>query len=169
VAREFSRTVAAQTAGHAVEVTLVRTTVRSEKDELAFTIKSAQEGVLYVFNRGSDGSLLQIYPNKKSGLIRVRKDSPIDLPRKSDDLLIISGPSGTSGLLIMVSKLPRELPPPARVDGGYSYYQTGPAAAALAASHDGPLPWFLGKPKCPTGASCEDEFGAAVATFNVVQ
>ncbi len=169
VTDEFSRLAKAQTAGHAVDVTLVRTTVRSEKDAIAFTVKSEQEGHLYIFNRGSDGSLLQIYPNKKSGLLRIRKDAPTDLPRANDDELRISGPSGTSELLVMVSKLPRDLPPPARVDHGYSYYQTGPAAAALAAKHSGPLPWFAGKPKCPASGDCADAFGANVVTFNIVQ
>ena len=81
----------------------------------------------------------------------------------------MSGPSGTSELLIIASRLPRELPAPARVDFGYSYYQTGRAAASLAAQHDGPLPWFVGRPKCPSSEPCADEFGAAVVTFNVVQ
>ena len=171
VTAEFQRLAKAQTAGHSVELTLVRTTVRSEKDSIAFTVKSSQEGYLYVYNRGSDGSLLQIYPNKKSGSPKVRKDVPIDLPRQTDDELRISGPSGTSELLVMVSKLQRDHSAlPARVEHGYSFYPTGQAAAALAAKNDGPLPWFAGKPKCPTGAAtCADEFGAAVVTFNIVQ
>lgn len=171
VTAEFQRLAKAQTAGHSVELTLVRTTVRSEKDSIAFTVKSSQEGYLYVYNRGSDGSLLQVYPNKKSGSPKVRKDVPIDLPRQADDELRISGPSGTSELLVMVSKLQRDHSAlPARIEHGYSFYPTGQAAAALAAKNDGPLPWFAGKPKCPAGAAtCTDEFGAAVVTFNIVQ
>ena len=92
-----------------------------------------------------------------------------DLPRANDDELRISGPSGTSELLVMVSRLPRDLPAPARVDHGYSYYQTGPAAATLAAKHNGPLPWFVGKSKCPPSGACDEGYGASVVTFNVVQ
>ena len=171
VTAEFARLAQAQTPGHTVELTLVRTTVRSEKDSIAFTVKSAQDGYLYVYNRGSDGSLLQVYPNKKSGLLRVRKDAAVDLPRQTDDELRISGPSGTSELLAVVSKLPRDHSAlPARNEHGYSFYPTGQAAAALAAKNEGPLPWFAGKPKCPPGAAtCTDEFGAAVVTFNIVQ
>ena len=169
VSAEFERARKAQTPGHVVEVNLVRSTVRSDKDALSLTLKSSQEGYVYLFNRGSDGSLLQIYPNKRSGLLRIRKDTPIELPRQTDDELKITGPTGTNDMLFMVSKLPRELPTPARTEHGYAWYQIGPAGAAIAAKHSGPLPWFVGKPKCAAGASCDDEFGAAIATLNIVQ
>ncbi len=166
---DFTRIVQTQTQGHAVELTLVRTTVRSEKDAIEFTVKSNQDGYLYVLNHGSDGSLMQVYPNRKSGAIRVRKDAPLDLPRKTDDELKISGPSGSNQLLVMVSKHPRDMSPPARVDGGYAFYQTGPSAAALSAKHTGPQPWIAGKPKCTGTEPCADEFGAAVAVYSIVQ
>jgi hypothetical protein len=137
----------AQTQGHAVELTLVRTTVRSEKDAIEFTVKSNQDGYLYVLNHGSDGSLMQVYPNRKSGAIRVRKDAPLDLPRKTDDELKISGPSGSNQLLVMVSKHPREMSPPARVDGGYAFYQTGPRRPPCRPSTPGPSP---GSPASPS-------------------
>ena len=60
---EFARVAKAQTPGFAVEVSLPRTTLRSEKDKLSFTVQAQRDGFLYVFNRGSDGSLLQLYPN----------------------------------------------------------------------------------------------------------
>ena len=142
----------------------------SEKDAVAFTVKAKQDGFLYVFNRGSDGSLMQIYPNKKSGALRIRKDSALDLPRQADDELRISGPSGTNELLVMVSKLSRDHSGlPLRNEHGYFFFPTGPAAAALAAKHDGPLPWLAGKPKCPASGPCADEFGAAIASYNIVQ
>lgn len=170
LATEFQRLTRAQTAGHQVDVTLVRTTVRSDKDSVAFTVKSSHDGVVYVFNRGSDGSLLQIYPNRKSGLLRIRKDQPLDLPRAVDDELRITGPSGTNDILVMVSRHPRDHSAlPSRNEAGYAFYPTGAAAAALAARHPGPLPWFAGKVKCPSAAPCDDEFGAAIATLNIVQ
>lgn len=165
---DFRRIVAAQTAGHGVEVTLVRTTVRSEKDAIEFTVKSQQDGYLYVFNHGSDGSLLQLYPNRTSGLPRVRKQVPMNLPTDVD--FKISGPSGPNQLLVMVSTLPRDHSAlPARDEGGFSFYPTGDAAAQLSTRHQGPLPWIAGVPKCPAGGPCEDTYGAAIATFNVVQ
>jgi hypothetical protein len=168
-AADFARIVAARTAGLEVDVNLVRTTVRSEKDAIEFTVRSNQDGYVYVLNHGSDGSLLQIYPNRKSGLLRIRKDAPLDLPRKVDDELRIAGPSGSNQLLVIVSRQPRDMAAPMRVDGGYAYFHTGPAATAIAAKHTGPLPWIAGKAKCPTSAACADEFGAAVAVYSIVQ
>lgn len=165
---DFQRILAAQTAGHGVEVTLVRTTVRSEKDAIEFTVQSRHDGYLYVFNHGSDGSLLQLYPNKISGLPRVRKQVPLNLPKDVD--FKISGPSGPNQLLVMVSTLPRDHSAlPARDEGGFSFYPTGDAATALSARHQGPLPWIAGVPKCPAGGRCDDAFGATIVTFNVVQ
>ena len=165
---DFNRVVAAQTSGRVVELTLVRTTVRSEKDAIEFTVRSSHDGYLYVFNHGSDGSLLQLYPNKSSGLPKVRKNVPLNLPKEWD--FKISGPSGPNQLLAVVSTYPRDHSAiPARLYEGFSYYPTGDAANALSARHQGPLPWIAGSPKCPSGAACADEFGATVATFNVVQ
>jgi serine/threonine protein kinase len=165
---DFNRIVAAQAADHKVELTLVRTTVRSEKDAIEFTVKSSQDGYLYVFNHGSDGSLLQLYPNKTSGLPKVRKNVPLNLPKDVD--FKISGPSGPNQLLVMVSDNPRDhAGVPARLDGGFSFYPTGDAANALSARHQGPLPWIAGAPKCPGGTACADTYGATVVTFNVVQ
>jgi serine/threonine protein kinase len=165
---DFERIVASQTPGHSVQVTLVRTTVRSEKDAIAFTIRSAQDGYLYVFNHGSDGSLLQLYPNKTSGSPRVKANVPLDLPKDVD--FNISGPSGESQLLVMVSALQRDhsgLSP--YTQGGFSFYPTGDTAVALSERHKGPLPWVAGRPKCPSSGPCKDEYGAAMVTFNVVQ
>jgi hypothetical protein len=167
-ADDFARIVAAQSPGRGVEVTLVRTTVRSEKDAIEFTVKSQSDGHLYVFNHGSDGSLLQLYPNKISGLPRVRKDVALNLPKDVD--FKISGPSGVNQLLVIVSALQRDhaaFSP--RVADGFSFYPTGDAALALTARHVGPLPWIAGVPRCPPSGACNDEFGAAIVNFNVVQ
>ncbi len=172
---DFQRIVAAQAAGHGVEVTLVRTTVRSEKAAIDFTVKSQQDGYLYVFNHGSDGSLLQLYPNRMVPQPRIRKNVPLYLPRdnapKGSDLSFnIAGPSGANQLLVIVSTLPRDHSAlPARDEGGFAFYPTGDAATALSARHAGPLPWIAGVPKCPAGAPCTASFGAAVAPVHVGQ
>ena len=166
---DFKRIVAAQAPEHKVEVSLVRTTVRSEKDAIEFTVKSQRDGYLYVFNHGSDGSLLRLYPNKISGLPKVRKNVALNLPTDVD--FKIAGPSGANQLLVMVSALPRDHSAlPERDEGGFAFYPTGDAANALSQRHAGPLPWIAGVPKCPQGGSgCSDVFGATIVGFNVVQ
>jgi len=166
---DFQRIVAAQTPGHEVEVTLVRTTLRSEKDGLEFTVKARRDGYLYAFNRGSDGALLQLYPNRISGLLRVQAGKPLDLPDDKVEFKI-AGASGPNELLVLVSTLRRDHSAlPARDEGGFAFYPTGTAAATLAARHTGPLPWIAGVPVCPAGTPCNDSFGATITTFNVVQ
>lgn len=168
-ADDFQRIVAAQTPEHQVAVTLVRTTLRSEKDGLEFTVDARRDGYLYAFNRGSDGALLQLYPNRISGLLRVRAGKPLDLPDRKVEFKI-AGASGPNQLLVMVSTLPRDHSAlPARDEGGFAFYPTGEAARALSARHSGPLPWIAGVPKCPASGPCDDSFGAVVAVFNVVQ
>jgi serine/threonine protein kinase len=166
---DFRRIVAAQTPDHEVEVTLVRTTLRSEKDGLEFTVNSRRDGYLYVFNRGSDGALLQLYPNRISGLPRVQAGKPLDLPDAKVEFKI-AGASGPNQLLVMVSTLRRDHSAlPSRDEGGFLFYPTGGAAAALSARLGGPLPWIAGTPECPAGKPCNDSFGATITTFNVVQ
>jgi len=166
---EFSKVAQSQTAGFVVEATLKRSTLRAEKDDLQLSLRSDRDGFVYVFNFGSDGELLQLYPHGDVKP-RVRKGVPLELGR--DEKLTVTGPAGPSQVLVMVSALPREHPnfPPAKVDGGYRYYPTGPAAAALVAKHTGPLPAIAGSAVCPAGGNtCADDFGAAVVTFNVVK
>ncbi|ODU08357.1 MAG: hypothetical protein ABS84_13185 [Rubrivivax sp. SCN 71-131] len=166
---DFQRIVAAQTPGHEVEVTLVRTTLRSEKDGLEFTVHSRRDGYLYVFNRGSDGALLQLYPNRVSGLLRVQAGKPLDLPDDKVEFKI-AGASGPNQLLVLISTLRRDHSAlPARDEGGFAFYPTGAAAATLSARHSGPLPWIAGLAQCPAGKPCNDSFGATITTFNVVQ
>ena len=172
---DFNRIVQAQAPGHSVEVTMVRTTVRSEKDAIEFTVKSDVDGFLYVFNHGSDGALLQLYPNKWVPQPMVRKNVPLNLPKdnmpKGRTLSFnISGPSGPNQLLVIVSTHQRDhsaFSP--RFEEGYAFYPTGNAASALSARHKGSVPWLAGVPKCPSSGPCNDQFGAAIATFNTVQ
>jgi len=166
-AEEFGKVVKAQTSGFAVEVSLPRATLRSEKDKLAFTVQAQRDGFLYVFNHGSDGSLLQLYPNGLTPQPRVRTGQTLRLPVKED--FTVTGPTGTSELLVIVSALPRDhsaVRP--RRDGEFTFYPTGADAGALVRAHTGPLPLMAGTPVCAAGAPCTDEFGAAVVTFNVV-
>ncbi len=166
--QEFAKVGQSQTAGFVVEATLKRTTLRAEKDDLQLSVRSERDGYVYVFNYGSDGELLQLYPHGSTSP-RVRKGVPLELGR--DEKLTVTGPAGPSHVLVMVSSLPREHPgfPPAKVVEGYRYYPTGPEAAALVARHAGPLPALAGAAVCPAGKPCADDFGAAVVTFNVVK
>lgn len=169
-AEEFARVVKAQSPGFTVEVDLNKSTLRSEKERLSFTVRTQRDGYLYVFNRGSDNVLMQLYPHAKIPKPRVRSGERLAVPLARDTIdFTVTGPTGISELLVIVSSVERDfssLQP--RREGDFNLFPTGAAAAAATARHTGPLPLFAGKPVCPTQGACADAFGAAMVTFNVV-
>jgi len=167
-AAEFDRVVAAQTPGWGLEVKVAGERLRIDKDKLVFTLRSLQEGYVYVFNQGADGLLQQLYPNALTPAPRIVKGGSLKLPQGSLEFNV-AAPAGTSRLLVMVSRWPRDHKAFApRVDGGFTSYPTGAEAAVLAAASTDKLPLIAGRPVCPQGGGCGDEFGAATTQFEVV-
>ncbi|MDT7834135.1 serine/threonine-protein kinase [Aquabacterium sp. OR-4] len=168
IAAEFARVMQAQTPGYGLDVSLEKSSLRIDRDKLSFTVRSLQEGHVYVFYNGADGQLQQLYPNGLTPAPRIAKGGTLKLPQGRLDFNV-AGPAGVSRLLVMVSRWPRdhgEYGP--REDNGFRSFPTGAAAAAKQAAHRGPLPLLAGNAQCPPGGTCEDAFGAAMTTFDVV-
>lgn len=169
VAAEFDRVVRAATPGFPVRVDTPKPTLRIGADQIKFSVQSERAGFLYVFGYSSDGSLLQIYPNTESGSIRVTAGKPLNLPR-GVIVLNVTEPPGPVQLLTLVSTRQREfaeLDP--RPDGAFRAFATGESAVRIAQAHRGPQPLLAGQAVCPTGQDCQDEYGAAVVTIDVVR
>jgi serine/threonine protein kinase len=168
IGAEFDRTVAAQTPGWGLEVKVDHDRLRINKDKLVFSLRSLQEGYVYVFNASTDGQLQQLYPNGQTPAPRVAKGGTLKLPQGRLEFNV-DGPAGTSRLLVMVSRWPRDHKAFApREDGGFISFPTGVDGAVLAASSNEKLPLIAGRAVCPPGPACSDEFGAATTTFEVV-
>ncbi len=169
IAAEFARVMQAQTPGYGLDVSLDKSSLRIDRDKLTFTVRSLQEGHVYVFYNGADGQLQQLYPNGLTPAPRIAKGGTLKLPQGRLDFNV-AGPAGLSRLLVMVSRWPRdhgEYGP--KEDNGFRSFPTGAAAAAKLAAHRGPLPLLAGNAVCPPGGgTCEDAFGAAMTTFDVV-
>jgi hypothetical protein len=169
IAAEFNRVMQAQTPGYGLDVSLDRNRLRIDHDKLVFSLRSLQEGYVYVFYSGADGQLQQLYPNGLTPPPRIAKGGTLKLPQGRLDFNV-AGPAGISRLLVMVSRWPREhgeYGP--KEDNGFRSFPTGAAAAAKLAAHRGPLPLLAGNAVCPPGgATCEDAFGAAMVSFDVV-
>lgn len=165
----FNRIVAAQSAGWGLELTTPSTKLRMDKDLLFFTIRSLQDGHVYAFYQGSDGTLQQLYPNGMTAAPRAAKGRAVKLPQGGLDLNV-AGPPGQSHLLVMVSRWPRNMAGfSPKVDGGFTSFPTGTVAGALEAANTGRLPLIAGQPVCPANeASCSDEFGAALLAIEVI-
>ncbi|MEK8051499.1 serine/threonine-protein kinase [Ideonella sp. DXS22W] len=168
VAAEFARVMQAQTPGYGLDVAMDKSRLRIDRDKLVFTLRSLQEGYVYVFYNGADGQLQQLYPNGLTPPPRIAKGGTLKLPQGRLDFNV-AGPAGVSRLLVMVSRWPRdhgEYGP--KEDNGFRSFPTGADAAAKLAAHRGPLPLLAGQAQCPPGgATCEDAFGAAMTTFEV--
>ena len=168
VDQEFARVVQSQTPGWGLDVTLDKPTLRIGRDKLAFTLRSLQEGHVQVFQRTTDGSLNQLYPNGVTPPPRIAKGGTLRLPQGrlefSED-----GPAGSSQLLVLVSRWPRDfraaLP---RENQGFFSFATDAAAAARAASAAASAPLLAGQPVCtPPSPPCADAYGATRVSFDV--
>ena len=166
----YERVVQAQTPGFGVEAIPNKTALRIGRDELSFTITSQREGYLYVQLFGSDGVAMQLYPNGKTGPVKLRAGQALKLP-KPPLVFATTGPAGPNLLLVMVSAHERDfsaLQP--RSDGPYTLLPSGEQAQRLDTSgRQGQVPAQAGVPRCPGGGSdCADEYGAALMRVDAV-
>jgi serine/threonine protein kinase len=164
----FRRVVESQTPGWGLELTTPKTQLKMDRDKLVFSLRSLQDGLVYVFNHGSDGALQQLYPNEMTPALRVSKGRTLTVPQGPLEFSV-AGPPGPGHVLVIVSRYPREMTAFApRVDNGFTSFPTGSVAAALEGANAGRLPLIAGQPQCPAGTACTDEFGAALLAIEVI-
>jgi hypothetical protein len=164
---EFERVSAAQSPDFHVEAAADKPRLRIDKDKMTFKVKTEKEGHLYVFMHGTDGAIIQIFPNQAAKNNKMRTDATLALPPANGNWdLGVGGPAGTDHLLAIVSKYPREFTALGlKTRDGFA--QTTVAAAREAAKlHSGPTSIFTGVPICPS--ACSDDFGAALFTAEEV-
>ena len=74
-AREFDRVAATQSPDFKVEAAADKPQLKIDKDIMAFQVSSDKEGFLYVFQYGSDGGIVQVFPNLLAKNNRMRADT----------------------------------------------------------------------------------------------
>jgi hypothetical protein len=167
--KDFERVASLQSADFGVEAVTSKPRFRIDKDFLSFSVKAEKEGHLYVFLLGSDGVLMQVFPNATAKSNRIRAGQTLVLPPpQSNWAMKASGPAGVDHFIAIVSAFPRDFSAVGlQVQDGYG--QASVAAVADAAQRDtSGKPIFLGKPVCPT-SDCADQFGAALFASEQVQ
>jgi hypothetical protein len=137
-------------------------------------VRSAREGYLYVLAHGSDGTLMQLYPNTESGALRLRAGAELQLPRVESGIEFhITDPPGPGHLLVLVSPRQRDLSALApKAEGTFRLFPVDEAAARRAAAHaalPAALPWMAGRAVCPNGSACDDVYGAAMLRVDAVR
>jgi hypothetical protein len=137
--------------------------LRIDKDQLRFTVTSAQAGHVYVLYVGTDRSeLLLLFPNDVDQDNRISAGRPLQLPRASWST-VAKGPAGTDHFVVLVSDSPRQfngLGMRSVGDVGFGEFPLD-LAAQIVASQSGRS--FAGQPACRVGvdAGCSAAYGAA--------
>jgi hypothetical protein len=133
---------------------------------MTFKVKTEKEGYVYVIQYGTDGGIVQVFPNTHAKSNRLKGDSTTSLPPK-DALTKAGGPPGVDHLLVIVSTHPRQFKALGmkNIDG---FEQTTLVAAKQAAEAAGAsASVFAGTPVCTP--PCSDEYGATVFTVEEIK
>jgi hypothetical protein len=92
-----------------VEVTVSKPTMKIGKDALELSVRSSQDGHVYLVMLGSDAkSFYVLFPNALDSDNKIKANQALRLPR-SDWKLMARGPAGTNQLLVVVADTPRDL------------------------------------------------------------
>ncbi len=178
VVGELRRIVAGQTAGFNVEARTSKTNLRIDKDKLSVTINSSRDGFFYVLSHAPDGQLLLFFPNQQVPTNSINAGESITLPQAKKDpktgrqseAIILTEPPGSAQMLVIVSRYPRDF---SSLGGkriyDWSEFPTGAAAELLARQLPGGQSIYAGRPICPSGAACTDEYGAELVEFEVTR
>lgn len=166
---QFGKTLAAQSAGFAVEAAPAKPQLRIGRDRLSFTVKSARDGYVHVLVLGPDGSLLLLWPNTQSTSHRIKAGQTLSLPQASW-ALDTAEPVGPEHFLVVVSEQPRDYAVLSTAREDYFLkLPTGERANALLAQWNRATPMLLGG----TAADCQgpgcDAYGAARFSVEVVR
>jgi len=135
--------------------------LRIDKDKLTFKVSSDKPGHLYVLMHGTDGSIIQLFPNAAAKNNQIRAGSTLSLPAaKGIWDISVAGPPGTDHYLAIVSKWPRDFSALGlKMRDGFEQTTFG-AAKAAAEAQAGASSVFMGRPICEQ--PCTDDYGAAV-------
>jgi hypothetical protein len=163
---EFERIASGQSPDFKVEAAADKPQLKIDKDMMAFKVKTEKEGFLYVFQYGSDGGIVQIFPNTAAKSNRMRADSTVSLPPKGAGTMA-GGPPGIDHLMAIVSQYPRDFSALGlKVADGFG--QTTLDAAGIAARAQGSgTSIFAGKAICQQ--PCKDEYGVALFTVEEIK
>jgi serine/threonine protein kinase len=165
--RELDRVAAAQSADYKVVAAADKPQLKINKDKLTFKVKTEKEGYLYVLMHGTDGAVIQLFPNGEAKNNLIRADSTLSLPSGKGNWDIgVGGPPGIDHFIVIVSKYPRDFSSLGlKVREGFGQ-TTAEAAGELAKAQSGGASIFAGRPVCTP--PCSDDYGASVFTVEEI-
>ena len=166
VSDEFDRIVQASSSDFLIEASPAQPRLRIGRDRLAFKVKSARDGHVYVLVGGPDGSLLLLYPNSQAPQHQIRAGQTLRLPQAHWQL-DTTEPTGAEHFLVLVSQHPRDFSRLSQQrDAWFLKLPTGAAGDAALRGHVGPGSALAGSARC-SQPGC-DVYGTARFTVDVV-
>ena len=160
-AHELERVATAQSPDYKVEAAADKPQLKINKDKLTFKVKTEKAGHLYVLMHGTDGNIIQLFPNAEAKNNQIRGDTTLSLPSGKGNWDIgIGGPPGIDHFIAIVSKFPRDFSGLGlKMRDGFAQTSTEEASAAAKAQGSG-ASIFAGRPVCQQ--PCTDDYGAAL-------
>ena len=166
ISDEFDRIVQAGSRDFRVEAGPSQARLRIGRDRLAFKVKSARDGHVYVLVGGPDGSLLLLYPNSQTPRHQIRAGQTLNLPQAHWPLETAE-PAGAEHFLVLVSQHLRDFSRLSQQrEAWFLKLPTGAAGDAALRGHVGPGSALAGSARC-SQAGC-DVYGVARFTVDVV-
>jgi hypothetical protein len=169
VSAQFDQVLSGQDPSFAVDAGAVRATLRVDRDNVDFHVKSARDGYAYVLVYGPDGTLELWFPNSKDSDNKVRAGINRRLPTPAWRM-VAAEPLGEEQFLVIVSAAPRDYAQLGGAREAGSYFlrlPTGNDATPSARAHPGAGPLLAGLAQCQR-AGCE-AYGAARFKVDVVR
>lgn len=147
----------------AVQVRTSRSSLRIGKDRLEFTVKSRQDGFVYVIAQDPDGSRVLLFPNSQSSQNHLRAGQSLKLPQPSWPLVAMP-PAGRERLLVIVARTPRDH---SALTGPREHWFRKLPAVSSPVSASQALGWLAGTTHCQE-PGCGD-YGAAVLEIGITR
>jgi len=154
-----------QTPGYRVVASAVKSRIAID-DPIQFEVHTARAGYLYLILLDTENKLYMLFPNGIDQNNRLAANEHAALPR-TGWTLIATPPPGINRILAVVSDTPREFSGIGLIPAGNFYEVPLETARGLYSVHQHPWPFLAGQPVCGQ-ANCEDAFGAAMFTVEVL-
>ena len=165
--REFERVSAGQSPDFKVEAAADKPQIRIDKDLMSFKIRSDKDGYVYVFQYGTDGGIVQVFPSVAAKNNRMRAGTVLSLPPKGMTGTMAGGPAGTDHLMAIVSQYPRDFSG-LGLKSSDGFGQTTVAALRhLAETQASGTSVFAGKAIC--AQPCTDDYGTALFSVDEIK
>jgi len=156
---------------HVVTVSVEKTRVRINKDQLYFKIHSSKPGYVYLLTVGTDHSNFYLFfPNTVDQENFIAANEQLQLPREKWKLTS-RGPSGINHFIAIVSNYPRDFSNVGLQQIKFFAEFPLEQASQLYHNYTGSLPLFAGEAICPPNLreDCFDSYGAALFSIEEIE